>query len=193
MNNKVGIGTNAPNAPLEINPASGNAAFRLNYTGKSTWTISNTGDIVTFSKVGSGGQEATFRPQGDSFGGLATFEVKGSIKATNVTFSSARALKTAFEPLSGKAVLAQLTQLPVSSWRYKTEPETALHYGPMAEDFHAAFGLGSGATDTISTVDGQGVAFAAIQGLHEMILERDGELELLRQELAALRAHLEMP
>src|SRR5262249_24529273 len=39
------------------------------------------------------------------------------------------------------------------------------HMGPMAQDFRAAFGLGEDDT-TISVVDEQGVALAAIQGLY---------------------------
>jgi hypothetical protein len=50
----------------------------------------------------------------------------------------------------------------------------------MAQDFHAAFGVGE--TDThISSSDADGVALAAIQGLYEIVQEKDCELSELRE------------
>ena len=79
------------------------------------------------------------------------------------------------------------------------EPESVRHMGPMAQDFHAAFGLGHD-DKTISMLDAQGVALAAIQGLNARVEEQRRELaelrervtaaESLRGELAALRAEL---
>lgn len=61
----------------------------------------------------------------------------------------------------------------------------------MAQDFKAAFGLGE--TDTgIATVDADGVALAAIQGLNMKLEERlaakDAEIARLREALARLEA-----
>jgi hypothetical protein len=64
----------------------------------------------------------------------------------------------------------------------------------MAQDFHAAFGLG---TDDrhIATVDGDGVALAAIQGLNQKLEERTQKLESenaeLRRELASIKELLD--
>ena len=38
--------------------------------------------------------------------------------------------------------LAKVAELPISRWTYKDDPSATPHIGPMAEDFHAAFGLG---------------------------------------------------
>jgi hypothetical protein len=56
----------------------------------------------------------------------------------------------------------------------------------MAQDFHAAFGVG---TDDkhIATVDADGVALAAIQGLHAIVKDQAAELKAKDAELAALR------
>jgi len=57
----------------------------------------------------------------------------------------------------------------------------------MAQDFHAAFGLGSD-DKTISTLDSDGVMYAAIQGLVEEIKLRDDKitkLEAWSRELGA--------
>ncbi len=51
--------------------------------------------------------------------------------------------------------------------------------GPMAQDFYAAFGLGID-DKHIVTVDADGVAFAAIQGLYELIEELQVENEHMR-------------
>lgn len=86
----------------------------------------------------------------------------------------------AFDP--GEA-LQRVLGLGISRWRYKGSEEGE-HVGPMAEDFRAAFGLGADAQH-IATVDADGVALAAIQGLNQKL---ESENAALRAELAALRA-----
>ncbi|HUG74503.1 MAG TPA: tail fiber domain-containing protein [Acidimicrobiia bacterium] len=98
----------------------------------------------------------------------------------DVALGSSRTLKTAFDAVDPAEVLAKLADLPVASWRYKTEDETARHIGPFAEDFQRLFELGDG--ETISMVDAQGVAFAAIQGLAQRLAEKEDELANLRSE-----------
>ena len=53
----------------------------------------------------------------------------------------------------------------------------------MAEDFHAAFGLGCDDA-TIGTIDADGVALAAIQALNERLEERGAQIEALRNDIA---------
>ena len=185
VNDMVGIGTNVPTAPLDIAPPSGNAAFRLSFASASQWAISNTGEVVTFNKIGSGGQEATFRTRLDADG--TTFEVQGSVAGTQFINTSSRELKTDFAALDAQAVLSKLADMPVTSWRYKFEDESApRHFGPVAEDFQASFALGDG--KTISTVDAQGVTMAAIKGLHQLVEARDSEIDALRAELDELKS-----
>ncbi|WP_433696674.1 hypothetical protein [Nocardiopsis sp. CA-288880] len=57
----------------------------------------------------------------------------------------------------------------------------------MAQDFHAAFGLGQSET-TIPVVDSSGVALVSIQALHKLVQELDDEVTALRAEVRALRA-----
>ena len=66
------------------------------------------------------------------------------------------------------AVLAKVAALPVRSWVYKAQPGET-HIGPMAQDFHAAFGLNGTDDKHITTVDEGGVALAAIQGLNQKV------------------------
>ena len=62
--------------------------------------------------------------------------------------------------------------------------------GPVAQDFHAAFGLGD-SERTISSVDVDGVAMAAIQGLYQVVREREAEIAQLRAQLAELQQQLQ--
>jgi hypothetical protein len=70
------------------------------------------------------------------------------------------------------------------------------HIGPTAQDFYAAFGVGEDNTH-ISTVDADGVALAAIQGLYRIVQEKDAEIAALKaenstqqQQIAAIEARL---
>lgn len=61
----------------------------------------------------------------------------------------------------------------------------------MAQDFHAAFGLGIDDRH-IATVDGDGVALAAIQGLNQKLEAKSHKLEAenveLKEQLAELKS-----
>jgi hypothetical protein len=59
----------------------------------------------------------------------------------------------------------------------------------MAQDFYAAFGLGEDER-YISKSDADGVALAAIQGLYQVVQERDAEIAQLKVHNADLEARL---
>ena len=110
--------------------------------------------------------------------------------------SSDRALKENLVLADGRAVLAQLAGMPLYYWNAKGADPASRHLGPMAQDFFAAFGVGTDDT-SIATIDLDGVALAAIQGLFQHIqdLERaqaglEGQNRELQQELAALQQQL---
>ena len=69
-------------------------------------------------------------------------------------------------------MLEKVASLPLQSWNYRTDENKVRHLGPMAQDFHAAFGVGPDDRH-IATVDEGGVALAAIQGLNAKLEERD--------------------
>jgi Chaperone of endosialidase len=95
---------------------------------------------------------------------------------------SDRNSKQDFAPLSATEVLAKVVALPVQSWSYKAQPGDK-HIGPVAQDFHAAFGLNGDDDKHIATVDEGGVALAAIQGLNQKLEAENAEL---KQRLAKL-------
>lgn len=100
---------------------------------------------------------------------------------------SDRNLKTDVRAIQPLHVLERLVAMPIRQWRYIGQPGEVLHIGPMAQDFAAAFGVGENDT-TISTVDADGVALAAIQGLNRKL---EAELARARAANAGLQAQLQ--
>ena len=112
-----------------------------------------------------------------------------------------RKLKKNYKPVDGRDVLARLVAMPITTWNGIAQSPDIRHMGPVAQDFHAAFGLGAD-DKSICTVDADGVALAAIQGLHSLVREqeaqladmaarldrRDGEVAELKQRLDKLEA-----
>jgi peptidoglycan hydrolase CwlO-like protein len=60
----------------------------------------------------------------------------------------------------------------------------------MAQDFYAAFGVGED-NKHITTVDEEGVALAAIQGLSQKVNEKDAEIQEQGAEIQDLKARLQ--
>lgn len=87
-------------------------------------------------------------------------------------------------------MLTQLAQIPVTTWNYKAQSPSIRHMGPMAQEFYAAFGLGED-DKHISTVDADGVALVAIQGLYQVVQKQDARIETLEAENGALQERLD--
>jgi hypothetical protein len=103
------------------------------------------------------------------------------------TNASDRSMKENFASVDVRAVLEAVGDLPIATWNYKNEESAIRHMGPVAQDFVAAFGLG-GDDRTIATIDAEGVALAAIQGLHQIVKEKDCRIDELEVKLASLEA-----
>ena len=89
---------------------------------------------------------------------------------------SDRNAKADFESVDPQKILKKVAAMPVSKWRYHGEDSSIRHMGPTAQDFRAAFGLGDEDT-SITAVDADGVALAAIQGLNHKMEEQRLELQ----------------
>jgi hypothetical protein len=98
---------------------------------------------------------------------------------------SDRDLKENFTAVDGQAVVAALAEVPITTWNVKEQDESIRHMGPVAQDFYAAFGLGYDELH-ISTVDPDGVALAAIQGLYELSQEQEARIDELEARVTAL-------
>jgi hypothetical protein len=113
----------------------------------------------------------------------------------NGTFNnnSDRNAKQNFASVKPEEVLAKVAQLPVTQWSYKTDAATR-HIGPMAQDFYAAFAVGTDERH-IAPIDEGGVALAAIQGLNEKVesgkRKAETQIDELKSENADLKARLQ--
>jgi len=92
---------------------------------------------------------------------------------------SDRNAKENFLPVQPREMLEKVVALPLSSWNYKADTATR-HVGPVAQDFYAAFNVGTDEKH-IATVDADGVALAAIQGLNEKVETGNQKSEIRNQ------------
>lgn len=106
--------------------------------------------------------------------------------------TSTRTTKENFRDVDGESLLNSLRKVPVSTWNYIDEGRGVRHLGPMAEDFHAAFSLGTGNT-TIGVLDIAGVNLAAVKALEArtaQLQEKSAEVEQLRSKVSELEGRL---
>jgi hypothetical protein len=111
--------------------------------------------------------------------------------STSWTTFSDRNGKENVADVDARVVLDKVVAMPVTTWNWKNQDATIRHIGPMAQDFHLAFGLGETEMG-INTVDADGVALAAIQGLNAKLeaklAERDRQISELQRAVEKLLA-----
>jgi hypothetical protein len=162
--------------------AAGFAAKAL-YDGSFVWGSSTTGDSTTsfnantFTARCQGGARFYTHPSATNIG--VNLPAGGGAWAAICD----RNQKNLHGAVNTSDVLQRVTSLPLHKWSYKSQDESIRHIGPTAQDFHRAFGLGDNNT-TISTLDPDGVLFAAVQEL----AKRTERIEELERDLAELRA-----
>lgn len=135
---------------------------------------------------------------GSSFSGISGYFSGGSGGSGVCSFNggagwsctSDRNAKENFQAVDVGQVLEAVTRMPVTRWNMKGDRNRTSHIGPVAQDFRAAFGVGEG-DKTINTADAQGVAFAAIQGLHRQNQQLRTKLATLEARITALEHLLE--
>jgi len=201
-NGRVGIGTAGPSNHLHVFGSTGTNKVLVQETNGTTTPrelleIQNNGGSVMILEDTSVAQRWAAGTFGANF--LLDEQAHAGIEFTltntgNLTISgfltqgSSRDLKTNFISLDPKDVLARVSALPVSLWSYK-DANAVRHVGPMAEDFHQAFGLGED-DKHIAPGDQAGVALLAVQGLNQRIEEKSQEIEALRHKNADLEARI---
>jgi hypothetical protein len=112
------------------------------------------------------------------------FETGDMLIGGTLTENSDVNAKQDIVPVDRHEVLAKITQLPIAEWSYK-DTTNQRHIGPMAQDFHAAFGLGRN-NKGISTLDSSGVALAGIQALADENAAIRTQFESVRSQNEAL-------
>ena len=108
------------------------------------------------------------------------------------TASSDKTKKENFQPVDGEEVLGKIRGFELTSWNFiGHDPKEFRHYGPMAQDFFAAFGhdgVGQiGTETTINSGDMAGILMIAVQALEK----RTAELKQKEAQIAALESRLE--
>lgn len=196
-NGNVGIGINMPTEKLHV---AGNILCNSNLSfGSQTRQMIN----LWSSGYGIGVQANTLYSRSDSgfawfragthsntqddagTGGTVLMRLDGSGNlrtAGAVNPPSDRHVKQNFASVDASDVLEKIAAMPINTWSYTNDPGTR-HIGPVAQDFHAAFGLGTD-EKTIATVDADGVALIGIKALN-------GKLKALESENAELKRRLE--
>ena len=174
----VGINTSNPVVSLTVQGsgaynAIGAAAIAVkNSSANKTWEWHVLDDgKMQFADLGAGATRMLI-------------DTNGNVSALAFNPTSDRHAKENFAAVSAQEILAKVAALPITRWNFKQETGTP-HIGPMAQDFHAAFGTG---TDDrhIATVDADGVALAAIQGLNQKLEEQKAENAALKSRLEKL-------
>jgi hypothetical protein len=92
--------------------------------------------------------------------------------------------------VNGAEILDKVSRLPIETWSYKEDPNGIRHIGPMAQEFYALFGIGESDT-TISTLDPDGIALAAIQELQKQNAELKAQNNSLEKQVAEIRLQLQ--
>ena len=186
-NNNVGILQANPTHPLHITAASGGplevATFENNsgaffvlrdFSEATSWSVATAGGFMFLDYQQAAGFELLIDQSGN---GVFLGTVSGG---------SSRAMKKNIEPVTApREILETVADLPIAHWSYKTEDTR--HVGPMAEDFYAAFGLGAD-DKHIAAADAAGVALGAIQGLYDVVQEKDGTIQDLQQRVSELES-----
>jgi hypothetical protein len=125
------------------------------------------------------------------------------------TFTSDRNLKENFAPVDGATVVEKIRNLELTSWNYIDQDSKQFrHYGPMAQDFYAAFGTDSvgtiGTPTTINSGDMAGIMMSAIKelanknaALNDQLDKEQSEnrqkIQSLTDQINEIRAQLRRP
>ena len=112
----------------------------------------------------------------------------GNVSAATFNGQSDRNAKERFTAVNGREILKRLADVPIEGWNYKHDAATR-HIGPMAQDFYAAFAVGLD-DKHIATVDADGVALAAIQGLNQLLDEKEAALSALRSDMQEMQSQI---
>ena len=150
--------------------------FAFASSSQNEWAVRATGGARFVSAIDSTGSNiagVTLAPGAGAWSTLSDRNAKENVSSVNA-----------------RDILDKVAALPMATWNYKAQDKTIRHMGPMAQDFKAAFELGEN-DRSITTVDADGVALAAIQGLNQKIDAENKELRSALQSRDATIADLQ--
>jgi hypothetical protein len=181
------------------NSASGQFSVAI---GKNARTANRQGSIVLGDGCATFSSDSVYPNANNQFvargcGGIRFFTTQNlsagvEVAAGGGSWSSIsdRDRKENFLALDGEEVLVRLRTVPVTTWNYRTQDREIRHAGPVAQDFHAAFGLGEDPL-LINTVDIDGVNMAAIQALEARTVAQAARIAELEAQNATLEARID--
>jgi hypothetical protein len=169
------------------NTAIGENALELNTTGNYNTAIGAFADVI-FRDLSNATAIGSFARVDASnkirLGNSGVTVIEGQVP---YTFVSDRNQKENFHAVDGESVLKKLGGLNLTSWNYiGHDPQQFRHYGPVAQEFFAAFGQDAvgtiGTPTTINSGDLEGILMVAVQALEK----RTAENADLRARIEAL-------
>ncbi len=215
-NNTTGFSNNAygSNALLNNTTGGGNCAYGRFTLSNNTIGGNNTAfgnDALTANTIGTGNTAMGYNAEVSAgnltnatvIGADATVNASNKIRLGNTlvtviegqvayTFTSDENMKENFRPVVGAEVLKKIGDLDLTSWNYKgQDPQQFRHYGPMAQEFFAAFGKDdvgtSGTPTTINSGDQVGILMIAVQALSKDKERLTQTVETMQSQIAELR------
>jgi hypothetical protein len=184
----AGGGVGSDGKLLNVNNSSGNS-FAYGITAIGNTSIKATSASGNIALLGTPLYAGDFTGAAGNRARLGTPSYAGYfdgiVSATSYETISDRNVKTNFAPVDAHEVLRRIIGLRLQHWSFTNAPGVR-HIGPMAQDFYAAFAVGAD-NKHIATVDADGVALAAIQGLNEIIQEKESEIAELGKQLSTIR------
>jgi hypothetical protein len=186
-NTAVGMNAMNRNTSGMQNTAIGYVALETNTEGNNNTAIGigadvAVGDLTNATAIGAGAiVDASNKIR---LGSAAVTVIEGQVP---FSFTSDKTKKENFRLVDGEDVLNKLRELAVPSWNFiGQEPKKFRHYGPMAQDFFAAFGYDGvgtiGTPTTINSGDMAGILMIAVQALEK----RTQELKAKEARIVAL-------
>jgi hypothetical protein len=174
------------------NTATGGNAMSNNKTGNFNTAIGYQADVgaENLNNATAIGAGAIVDPSNKvRLGNTAVTVIEGQVP---FTASSDKTKKENFQPVDGEAVLGKIRGFELTSWNFiRHDAKEFRHYGPMAQDFFAAFGhdgIGQiGSETTINSGDIAGILMVAVQALEK----RTAELKQREAQIAVLESKLE--
>ena len=174
-NTASGFGALYFNTTGTFNTAIGAQALQRNTTGNGNTAIGVDADVLgglsNATAIGYGAEvDASNKIR---LGNTDVSVIEGQVP---YTFTSDKNQKENFQSVDGEAVLRKIGGLNVTSWNYiGHDPQQFRHYGPVAQEFFAAFGhdgFGTiGTETTINSGDMAGILMIAIQALEKRTAE----------------------
>ena len=198
-NTAAGVTALGSNTAGNGNTAVGWAALLANTTGSNNTAVGgnatvSAGDLTNATAIGYGAvADASNKMR---LGNSSITVIEGQVA---FTANSDRNKKENFRPVDGEEVLRKIRELSIPSWNLiGHDPEKFRHYGPMAQDFFAAFGKDGvgqiGTETTINSGDVAGILMIAVQALEKRTKElnqQEARISALEEETRSNKAQLE--